>query len=638
MKRRFRFVTLILVLVSILSVSLPATAQDGYGEAPMLAEMVAAGELPPVEERLPAEPLTVEVVDRIGTYGGTWNSGLRGGNDGAWMVRTVGYEHLVRWTPDWSGIVPNVAKDFEYNEEGTEYTFYLREGMKWSDGDDFNADDFVFWYEDIFMNETLTLSYPSWLVTGGEPVVLEKIDDYTIKFIFAAPHGLFLQRLATPSGDYLMRPSHYLKQFHASYVEEEDLMAMVEEAEYETWDQLFGDKNNQWGNVDRPTIHAWKLTAPMDGINVQVTFERNPYYWKIDPEGNQLPYIDYMSYEAGDDVNALVLRALAGEIDMMDRHIGTNDNKAVFFENQEQGDYHFFATEPSAQNVMMIYLNLNVQDENLNEIFNNKDFRIGLSHAINRQELIDTVLLGQGEPWQGAPRAGTDLYNEELAKQYTEYDPGLANEYLDNAGYTERDADGFRLGPNGERISFAIETMGTNQSWIDMLELITGYWAEVGVEMTVKVEDRSILYDRKEANEHQAMVWNGPGGLEALIEPRVYFPYTGESGWAPLWQYYYNDDPRAGDVVPPEPALKQMELYDMVKASPDPEKQTEYMKEMLAIAQEQFWNMGIASPVPGYGIVKNNMHNVPESMPGSWLYPQPAPTNPCQYFFDPVTD
>jgi peptide/nickel transport system substrate-binding protein len=171
-----------------------------------------------------------------------------------------------------------------------------------------------------------------------------------------------------------------------------------------------------------------------------------------------------------------------------------------------------------------------------------------------------------------------------------------------------------------------------------MLELISAYWAAVGVEMTVKVEDRSILYDRKEANEHDAVVWGGDGGLDVILEPRWYFPFSGESNFAELWQYYYNNDPRAGDEVPPEPALKQMELYDMLKGTADPELQAQYMNEILQIAQEQFWVMGISLPVRGYGIVKNNMHNVPESMPGAWLYPHPAPTNTCQYFFDPVTD
>ncbi len=634
MKNRFRF---FLLVVMVLASVVPATyAQDGYGEAPMLAEKVAAGELPPVEERLPAEPQVVEVVDQIGQYGGTWNAGLRGGNDGAWLFRTVGYEQMMRWTPDWSAVVPNIARDYEFNEEGSEYTFYLREGMKWSDGDDFNADDLMFWYEDIFMNETLTLSYASWLTAAGEPVVVEKIDDYTVKFTFAAPNGLFLQRLATPN-DWLYVPSHYMKQFHPKYAGEDEVMAMTEEAGFETWDQLFGEMNNRWGNVDRPTLDAWMLTAPMDGINTQVTFVRNPYYWKVDAEGNQLPYIDYMSFEAGDDVNALVLRALAGEIDFQGRHIASLENKAVFFDNMEQSDYRFIDVIPSSMNSLIISLNLTHQDPVKKEIFNNKDFRIGLSYAINRQELIDTVMLGQGEPFQASPRPTSEFYNETLAKQYTEYDVDLANEHLDKV-LPEKDAEGFRLDPNGERLSFAVETTTINQNWTDMLELITGYWAAVGVEMTVKVEDRSILYDRKEANEHDAVVWGGDGGLDVILEPRWYFPFSGESNFAELWQYYYNNDPRAGDEVPPEPALKQMELYDMLKGTADQELQAQYMNEILQIAQEQFWVMGISLPVPGYAIVKNNMHNVPEVMPGAWLYPNPAPYNTCQFYFDPITD
>ncbi len=636
---RYRFRTLLLVVLALASIITPAAAQDGgYKEAPMLAEKVEAGELPPVEERLPSEPLVVEVVDSIGVYGGTWHMGLRGGSDSALLTRTVAYDGLVRWAPDWSGVVPGVAKSFESNAEGDEFTFHLREGMKWSDGAPFTADDIMFWYEDMFMNESLTPFPYSWLVVNDEPVVVEKIDDYTVKFKFAGPNGLFLLRAATGSGlTFTQHPKHYLSQFHASYADAEELDKMVEENEYETWDQLYWNRAGDWGNPEKPVLYAWHTVQPYSGTNVNVILERNPYYWKVDAEGNQLPYIDTVALDVGDDVDTLTLRALNGEIDMQSRHIATLENKAVFYDNMEAGEYDFFEVIPAGNNAMAISLNWTYDDPALREVFRNKDFRIGLSYAIDRQEIIDTVLLGQGIPYQIAPRPESEFYDEEFATQYTEYNVELANEHLDKA-FPEKDADGFRLGPDGERISFVFEVMAIGQSWLDMMELISSYWAEVGVDIQIKAIDRSILTDHKDNNLHQATVWGGEGGIggDLWLDPYWYFPMYFGSNYAVTWWWYYVGDTRLPEgEMPSEAALRQMELYDMIKATTDTEEQAEYMRELLQIAKEEFYVMGIALPGDGYGIVRNNFHNVPESMPASWQYVNPGPTNTCQYYIDP---
>lgn len=620
-------------------------ADTAQKEAPMLAEKVAAGELPPLEERLPANPMVVTPVESLGQYGGTWRSGLRGGADNAWLVRTIAYDHLLRWDPVWSEVVPNLAESVEANADATEFIFTLREGTKWSDGAPFTADDLVFMYESRLVNEEIVAAkgIPSWLQSGGETVVIEKIDDYTVKFSFASPNGLFLQRVATPDGAELTRyPAHYCSQFHAGFTE--DLDALIAENQATDWINLYDLKcggvsgtpyDARWYNADLPTLNAWDITVPYGGTSTQVVAERNPYYWKVDTEGRQLPYIDTFIAEIGEDVQVLVLRALNGEIDMQDRHIGTLDNKAVFADNAEAGEYGFFDTIPSSMNNVAIALNLTHKDPIKREIYQNKDFRIALSHAINRQEIIDVVFVGQGEPYQLAPRPTSPFYNETLAKQYTEYDPDTANEILDGI-FPEKNADGFRLGPDGNPIVVDVQVTSVNTTQVDTMELVKGYWEAVGIQTNVNSMDRSLFYTRKDGNEHDAAVWGGDGGLDVILEPRWYFPYSGESLFGQAWQSWYNNPSGQGALTAPEepPAdiKAQMDLYDQIKASGDPAEQAELMTQILDMAAEQFYAIGIALPASGYGIVKNNFHNVPSPHPGAWLYPNPGPTNPEQYW------
>jgi len=269
-------------------------------------------------------------------------------------------------------------------------------------------------------------------------------------------------------------------------------------------------------------------------------------------------------------------------------------------------------------------------------VFQNRDFRIGLSHAINRPELIKAVLQGQGTPWQAAPREESEFYDAELATQYTEFDLDRANDHLDRAGLTERDAAGFRLRPDGRRLRFAVEipTPSLKDFWADAMTLVKGYWAEVGVDVDVKTEDRTLFYERKEANQHDAGVWQGDGGLQdAIIDLRWYMPFDHESVFATPWAAWYTSGGTAGQEPPPA-ARRQMELYDQVCATTDKGERTRLFREILQIAKEEFWVIGTVNPDQGYGVVANSFHNVPASMPEAYLYPTPGPTKPEQYFID----
>ncbi len=419
---------------------------------------------------------------------------------------------------------------------------------------------------------------------------------------------------------------------------------MIQENKADGWVRLFQTKGASipgtpyeavWQNKELPTLHAWYLTTPY-GSGTRVVAERNPFYFKVDPEGNQLPYLDRVAYDVVQDAQVLVLKALNGEIEMQDRHIATTANKAAFADNTQKGGYHFYETIPDSSNEAAIYLNWTHKDPVMRQIIHNKDFRAGLSHAINRQEIIDVVFVGQGQPYQVASRPESKFYSERFAKQYTEFDERKANEFLDKA-LPQKDAQGFRLRPDGQRLTVTIEVASANTEQIDVLKLVEGYWKQVGVETQTKVEDRSLLWTRKNASEHDAMVWTGDAGLYEELNPSRYFPQFDGSHYAVAWAYWYQKpaNPPATPEEPPEPVKRQMALYYQVKATADEAKRNELMRELLRIAADQFYLIGTVLPASGYGVVKNNVRNVPAKIYSSGsTYPNPAPTNPSQYFIE----
>lgn len=609
----------------------PAYSQSSpYHEAPMLAEQVKAGKLPPVEKRLPNNPMIVEPEDKIGIYGGTWHMAMAG-DDRNFTYRTLGYEGLMRWDSQWTRVIPNVAQSYTVSADTTEYTFSLRQGMRWSDGELFTADDILFWYKGVFLNKDLTAVPFPWLMVGGKPVVVEKKNDYTVVFRFAAPNGLFLQRLATPDGLSLLNyPKHYLSQFHADY--NPQVADLVSKAGLKTWIELFQKKAPIISftlNWEVPSLNPWVLATDYFGGGSVLRAVRNPYYWKVDTDFGQLPYIDNVEYAIVKDSAAVTELAIKGQIDMQQRSIQAVAAEA---KNAQQGGYRTYQGIPSTSTTMAIAFNLNHADPAKRAIFQNRDFRIGLSYAINRAKT------GNTEPVQVAPVKESPLYNEKFSKQYTQYDVQKANESLDKAGFAKRDADGFRLNADGKRISFKIlvaNPLPGVPNALDIVAQIRSDWRAVGIEAELQQVPRQEAEASFGKNEFDATVWGGDGGFEVILEPRYYFPFSIWSLYGLLWAKWFNNpqDPLAEE--PSAAARRQMELYGKLQMTDDANKQLDFMKQIIDISAEEFYVIGLNRPPIAFGIVKNNFRNVPAIMPLSYSYPDPAPTNPCQYYIDP---
>ncbi len=309
----------------------PAGQTASFQEAPMLAEMVTAGTLPPVADRLPANPRVVPVAEEIGQYGGTWRRAYKGMSDGQGPVKIVYTFGLQFFAPDPDNIeiVPGLFDEWSQNEDATEFTFHLREGLKWSDGEAFDTEDVQFWYDWYYQGE-LGPSY-SLLTINDTPMELEIVDAQTFTVRFPESNPLLPYRLSTDAtegsrgGPTFGAPAHYLSQFIPDFGDQ----AMIDEAlaanQLATWQQLFGDGGNRQGpiawwftNPNLPVVTPWMMETPPP-LNEPIVMVRNPYYYSVDEAGNQLPYIDRISHKLFEDNSVFDLWVVQGEIAMWRR-------------------------------------------------------------------------------------------------------------------------------------------------------------------------------------------------------------------------------------------------------------------------------------------------------------------------------
>ncbi|MGW5362984.1 ABC transporter substrate-binding protein [Actinopolymorpha pittospori] len=607
-------------------------------EAPMLSARIKAGDLPPLQKRLPTNPLVLEPVDGVASYGGTWRCLLLGQN-GTDLYRQLAYDTLVRWDVAWRKVIPNVAESWDVDATGTVYTFHLRKGIRWSDGHPFTADDVAFAYEGIISDTDLTPVSTKEFVSGESFAVFDQIDDHTVSFTFAEPNGLFMDRLASPgfATSRIIMPRHYFAQFHPKYTD--GVEALAKKEGFDDWRDFFLSKGGggtiaveYWSNADIPTLFPWRVSTPLTSKG-RLELERNPYYWKVDHEGRQLPYLDRVTFDVVSNADTMLLKATNGEIDFdaSPYNFVTLANKPVLARNRERGDYHFVEVTDSRSNSVVLQLNLNHRDPTLRRLFQNKDFRIGLSHAINRREIINAVFQRQGEPWQVAPRKESGFFVAEFATQYTGFDVAKAQEHLDLAGLTERDADGFRLHGSGDKVSFNVLVTPDSAESVSAIELIKGYWREVGIDLRISNVSGDLKVTRQQANEYDAMVDTAFYGMQdGILYPNWYFPSRGDAAFAPAWGAWYESGGKDGEE-PPARVRQQMDLYTRLTHTVSAQERDDLYKQLLAISQEQFYVIGTVLPTGAYGIVKNEFHNVPKSLLYGWVYPLPGPTSPEQY-------
>ncbi|GAB4523147.1 MAG: ABC transporter substrate-binding protein [Anaerolineae bacterium] len=635
MSNRFsKFVILTAVLVLVMGVFSVTVAQDmQYSEAPSLAEMVAAGSLPPVEERLPENPLVMPVVNEIGTYGGVIRRGFTGPSDYNNYVR-INYDALVRWNATGDTIVPHIAEAVTPNEDFTVWTVDLREGARWSDGELFTSEDIMFWVDGVAFNTDLNPTPPAWVVSAdGTPAVITAPDEYTVTFEYAATNTAFLLELANKDGaDRTIAPflpAHYMAQFHPDYTDAAELDAKVAEAGFTTWTELFTARVFPPDNPERPAMAAW---VPVSSLADQ-TFRlaRNPYYFAVDPNGQQLPYIDEVVMTFFADRETLNLAAIAGEIDLQGRHINTT-NYPVLLENADANGYRA-VNLPAFGGSFIFLFNMTFEDMAYRELFNVDAFRQALSVAMDREAINELVWLGLAEPRQPVPPSFHPYYpGDEAAFAFTQYDPELANQLLDEAGLTNRDSEGFRTLPNGDRLTIVVEGMQGGQG-VDTLELVRNTWQEVGVRTEVNLYERSLYFERSNANQHMISFWQ----MDTSAFPFSGNPKTqpsrasGITDFGRLWILWYQSGGTQGEE-PPQ-AMKDLEALHVRGQNVGPEEQVEIAQEIYSIWGPLLYHIGTVGNTPNVFVMNANLRNIPEVIGNDWPLRTPGNANPEQMFY-----
>ena len=619
-----------------------------FSENPEIADLNAAiqgnPDLPPLAERLPSEPLVVVPYDAIGTYGGTFDALSNATEAGTSDFLSVRHVNLVRYTDDLSTIVPNVAKSWEWNDDFTELTMTLRAGHKWSDGAPFTSEDVRFYFENLALDSNIIEKPKDYVLAGGEPIEVEIIDEQTFKLKLAAPKPGLLAHFATSYAQ-PFQPAHFLGLYHPAMADDAD--AKAQELGYENGYALI---NAYYGASDWTDTPTPMLRDPAQAENLpygtQPTLEShiyitdttegrklvaNPYFFQVDTTGQQLPYISRQDELYKNDNEVRILALVNGEVDYKSQSLQL-PSAPILLENQEKGGYTIQLKPTIA--LPAFSFNVTSPDETKREVFNNLDFRKAMSMAINRDELNEIAFFGLGTPQTYLGFSPVPEFAAEFVDAGTGYDAETAKSMLDELGMVDADGDGFRDLPNGEKITLNLQftTQGIGG---EVVELVSQYWSDVGLNTTVKEVTPDEYRAAQSANELDVQIWQqgtpvaiALGSSERFVPPYgSYFDHRVGMSWAE-----WIDSDGASGIEPPQYAKDMIADIDAFQqAVPGSDEAAEIGKRIAKNFADSFLFIGtVNAPAPIY--VRNGLKNVPEFQTWSYEYYRTYPYRPTQWF------
>lgn len=612
--------SLILSAVAALSLALtdgsPRAAQQI--ETPSLAALVAQKKLPPVEKRLPSEPRVITLKEdgrTIGKHGGTLNQLMGRAND-IRRMSAFGYTRFVVYDRNYK-LVPDILKSFEVKEE-REFTFVLREGHKWSDGEPFTSEDIRYWWEDMILDADLTPSGPpAEMLVDGKPPKFKVIDKKTVQFTWDAPNPYFLHALAGATPLYIYRPAHYLKRFHKKHAKPDKLEEQIKKRNRRDWVDLHFNRDRVYrlDNPEYPTLDPWMNTTapPAD----RFVFDRNPYFHRVDEEGRQLPYIDRVAVTIANP-RLIPPRASTGEVELQSRGLQFN-NYTLLKRGETRGfDVRLWPQTKGSQ--MALYPNFNSADPVWRQLVSDVRFRRALSVAINRKEINQVIYYGLARESNNTVLPESPLYKPEYQTKWATFDIKQANALLDEMGLTKRDGRGVRLMPDGRPLEIIVETAGEETEHTDVLQLIRDTWAEIGVALFPKPMTRELLRRRATSGQTMMSVFNGldNGIPRADFGPNELVPTIEEQLQWPKWGLWVISNGKQGES-PTDPIVKKLiESKKAWEATTSEADRTRLWHEILSLNVDQVFTIGTVNAVPQPIVISRKLKNVPEKALYSW--------------------
>jgi peptide/nickel transport system substrate-binding protein len=646
----------------------PTIAPSKYNEAPELAAMVKAGTLPPVEERLPANPLVTTPVEQVGKYGGSMQTA-------SWWPEVgniqlfFAVEAPIKWKADLTGYEPALVESYEWSADGKTFTMHLRKGLKWSDGEPYTSADWKFWWEDLDNAPDQKLyNIPAYLRNqDGTPISMEFPDDYTVIWkskdrpLWIDPY--FMAQGYWEFAKTIMKPAHYLKQFHPKYTAGK------------TWDDM--QKADQWWvTPGYPCLFAWCLTDLSSDSN-NYTFTRNPYYWRVDTAGNQLPYINEIKVEIVADEQARILNCVAGKYDAAFRICGGPNEIPLLQEQASAKSFHFLKGWMNGAGAWPGYMvdqdyvegGKNYEDDTpehaaeIRTLLRDDSFRQALSIGFNRQRVIDVVWGGIGvaknatvspQSWHFASAEGQKVYND-WANNYIIQDLDKANAALDALGM-KKGSDGWRTLPSGKPFTLVMDISDWGGSLKVQVDAATEMQNQWQTNLGIKVQINNLqgqpdldtrtnegYYMIRAAHVSEIDLWTYPDWLFPVVN-RYVFPLEG--------RYYANGKdtctPKSADTQykdcgmkpePGSPGETLQALYDKGKAEGDINKRHAIIWdaiETVEVAHGPFI-IGVAGDQAMPIFIKDNLHNVLDfGVVGPWAPATPGNQVAAQWYFDPA--
>ncbi len=588
-----------------------------------LAATIFAGALTlaslPAAAGPPDEPKVVDFEaagKTIGKPGGTLHMLVARPRDTRLMV-VYGYARLVAYDQDLE-LVPDILKDIEV-EDGRIFTLHLRPGHKWSDGQPFTSEDFRYWWEDVANNEALfPVGPPADLFVEGEPAKVEILDELTVRYSWSKPNPFFLPLLAQATPLFIYMPAHYLKQFHERYADPAELAALVEQTQARDWAQLHGRKDGMYAfdNPELPTLQPWRLTNAPPAT--RFIFERNPYFHRVDPTGQQLPYIDQVVFDVVSD-QLIPIKTGAGETDLQSR--GLFFKHYTFLKESEARSNlatHLWTTATGAH--LAIYPNLNAQDEVWRELFRDVRFRRALSLGIDRDEINQIMYYGLGMGGNNTVLPQSPLYKPEYRETWATFDPERANALLDEIGLTERSPEGLRLLPDGRPMELVVETAGEESEQSDILELVQEDWLALGIKIHTRPSQREVFRNRIFSGETLMSIWFGleNGIPTADMSPAEFAPTSQQQLQWPKWGQYYETKGQAGEPPDLPEAEKLLALFGEWREARSTEERRKIGDQMLAIDSDQVYSIGLISGIMQPVAARTTLRNLPHEAVYNW--------------------